>query len=172
MLASDIRTVILDRDESDSPGPTVRNSTRPTKPVCGPRDPDRRRMIESPLKIKINTRKRDCQSTEQNDRMDTSSDLESEHSSVSQNGEVICLDDEPKMKYKNEFLTFEQIEENPDMDTVTNLLIYGIDATVEAAKKRTWPPLTKQQETSLRKTYRTLTIAVPIVRAIDKKFKL
>ena len=33
--------------------------------------------------------------------MDTSSDLEFEHGSVSQNDEVICLEDEPKMKYKN-----------------------------------------------------------------------
>ena len=155
----DTRTVILDRHESDSPGPTVRNPTRPSKPVCGPRDPDRRKMIESPLKIKINTRKRDCQAAEQYDLMDTSSDLGSEHELVSYTDGVVCPDDEPKMKYKNELLTFEQIEDHPDMDTVTNLLIYGIDATVEAAKRRTWPPLTKPQEVSLRKTYRTLTLA-------------
>ena len=169
---TDTRTVVLDRDESDSPGPTVRRPTRPAKPACGPRDPNRRKIIESPIKVKINARKRDCPPTASMDRMDTSSDLESEGGSVSQNDEVICLDDEPKMKCKNEFLTFEQIEDNPDEDTVTNLLIYGLDATVEAARKRTWPPMTKQQETSLRKTYRTLMMAVPIVRAIDKKFKL
>jgi len=174
---TDTRTVILDHDESDSPGPTVRRPTRPATPACGLRDPDRRKIIESPIKIKINSRKRDCQRTEVVDVMDTNSDLESEggsvsQNSVSQNDEVICLDDEPKVKCKNEFLTFEQIEDNPDEDTVTNLLIYGLDATVEAARKRTWPPMTKQQETSLRKTYRTLMKAVPIVRAIDKKFKL
>ena len=55
MLTTDTRTVILDRDESDSPGPTVRRSTRPTKPVGGHRDPDRRKIIESPLKIKNST---------------------------------------------------------------------------------------------------------------------
>ena len=114
MPVTDTRTVVLDRDESNSPDPTARRATRPAKAVCGRRDPDRREIIESPIKIKINSRKRDCRPTEIVDMMDTSSDLESEGGSVSQTDEVICLDDEPKMKCKNEFLTFEQIEDNPD----------------------------------------------------------
>ena len=133
---TDTRTVVLDHDESDSPGPTIRRPTRPVKPACGLRDSDRNKIIESPIKIKINVRKRDCPPPESMDRMDTSSELESEGGSVSQNEEIIYIDDEPKIKCKNEFLTFEQIEDNPDEDTVTNLLIYGLDATVEAAKKK------------------------------------
>ena len=95
---TDTRTVVLDHDESDSPGPTVRRPTRPVKPACGLRDPDHSKIIGSPIKIKINTRKRDCPPTESRDRMDTSSEPESEGGSVSQTDEIICIDDEPKVK--------------------------------------------------------------------------
>ena len=152
--AIDTRTVILDGYESDSTGPTVRKTKRPAKPVSRLRDPDRRRLIESPLKIKINSRKRDCQRVERSDLMDTSPDLGSDHESVSLNNEdLICLDDEPKVKCKNELLTFDQVDGHPDLENLTSLLLFGVETTIESTRKKVWPPMTRQQEATLQKTY-------------------
>ena len=69
--------------------------------------------------------------------------------------EVVCLEDEPKPKVKNEFVSYEQVEK-PQLEIVTQLLLFGVDATVEAVKRRVWPVMTKDQEKQLRKTYATM----------------
>ena len=40
-------------------------------------------------------------------------------------------------KSKNEFQTYEQVEKNPKLDTLKQLLLFGVEATIETASKLT-----------------------------------
>ena len=98
--------------------------------------------------------------------------LEIEPDSEPEDKDVVCLDEEPKPEVKKEFLTFDRVVENPKMDNLTQLLLFGVDATIQRIKRQIWPALTELQEDRLRLTYETRLIAVPLVRQLDSTVAL
>ena len=86
--------------------------------------------------------------------------------------DVVCLDDEPKVKIKNEFVSYEQVEKRPQLETLKQLLLFGVDATVDAAKKRVWPTMTISQENQLKCMFETMLATVPLVRQLDRTMTL
>jgi hypothetical protein len=123
-------------------------------------------IIQSPIKMTIPVRK-DPIFAPPVDRCP-----EIEPDSEPEDEDAVWLEDEPKPKVKNEFLTFEQVIKNPTMDTLTQLLLFGVDATIQRVKRQIWPALTDLQEDRLRLTYETLLIAVPLVRQLDSTVAL
>ena len=144
--------------------PTLRIPTKPRKLATGTRD--QKLIIQSPIKMTIPVKG--------NSLFDPPVDWcpEIEPDSESDEEGVVWLEEEPKPKIKNEFFTFEQVIKNPTMDTLTQLLLFGVEATIQSVNHRVWPALTGSQEDQLRTMYETLLIAVPLVRALDKTVKL
>ena len=94
---------------------------------------------------------------------------EIEPDSESEEDELILIEEEPKPKVKNELMKFEQIVQNPTIETLKQLLLFGVDTTIQKAKHRAWPALTGRQEDQLRWTYEGLLRAVPLVRGLDRQ---
>ena len=151
-------------EKSDTPEPAVRVPTKPQKVPTGTRD--RRLIIQSPIKMSVPVRK-DPIFAPPIDRCP-----EIEPDSESEEDEIVLLEEEPKPKVKNEFLTFEQIVQNPTVDTIKQLLLFEVDTTIQKMKRRAWPALTGRQEDQLRWTYEGLLQAVPLVRRLDSQDNL
>jgi hypothetical protein len=81
--------------------------------------------------------------------------------------DVVCLDDEDEPDIKPEFVTFDELKSRFNEDTLTTLLVFGIEDMIEQDRRTVWPPMTTKQVESLRETYRTMLITVPIVRKMD-----
>ena len=97
---------------------------------------------------------------------------EIEPDSEPEDKDVVWVEDEPKPEIKNEFLAFEQVIRNPTENTLIQLLLFGMDATIQRTKRQILPTLTESQEEQLRLTYETLLIAVPLVRKLDTYMEL
>ena len=152
------------QEELATPEPTLRIPTKPRRLSTGTRD--RQLIIQSPIKMTVPVRK-DPIFAPPVDRCP-----EIEPDSEPEDEDVVWLEEEPKPKVKNEFLTFEQVVKNPTMDTLTQLLLFGVDATIQRVKRQIWPALTESQEDQLRQTYEILLIAVPLVRQLDSTVAL
>ena len=137
--------------------------TNPQKIPTGKRD--RRLIIQSPIKLSIPVGK----SSNPIFAPPVDRCPEIEPDAESDTDEVVLLEEEPKPKVKNELLSFEQIVQNPTMDTLTQLLLFGVDATIQKIKRQVWPALTGRQEDQLRWTYAGLLRAVPLVRQLDSQ---
>ena len=64
-------------------------------------------------------------------------------------------------------MTFDQLKSRFNEETLTTLLVFGIENMIEQDRRTVWPPMTAEQAESLRETYRTMLMTVPIVRAMD-----
>ena len=152
------------KEKSDTPEPAVRVPTKPQKVPTGTRD--RRLIIQSPIKMSVPVGKNPIFAPP----IDRCPEIEPD--SESEEDELILLEEEPKPKVKKEFMTFEQIVQNPTINTLKQLLLFGVDTTIQKAKRHAWPALTKRQEDQLRWTYEGLLRAVPLVRGLDRQDNL
>ena len=113
--------------EAATAEPTLRIPTIPRRLSTGTRD--RQLIIESPIKMTVPTKKNPIFAPPV-DRC-----LEIEPESKPEDEDVVCIEDEPKPKIKNEFLAFEQVIRNPTENTFTQLLLFGVDATIQRTKR-------------------------------------
>ena len=139
-----------------SVGPTVRIPTKPKPPTTGNRD--RSAMIQVPEKSKAIATPKLPKYNQDDIETDPGSD----------NDDVLWVADEPRPKVKNEFISFEQVIQRPKLTVLKQLLLYGVEATFEAAKKKIWPPMTTAQMDKLRTMYEIMLGTEPLVRQLDK----
>ena len=144
-------------------GPTVRIPTKPKRLTTGSRD--RRLLIQIPNKPNMPVRSGPLF----NHPVDTFDEIEPDVELS--DDEVVWLDEEPKTKVKNEFQTFEQVEKGPKLETLKQLLLFGVEATTETARRQIWPAMSVGQEDQLRRMYETMLATVPLVRQLDRTLK-
>ena len=154
----DSRTIVFTGKPPDSPGPTVRKCTRPNQVTTGSRNLVRRPVINSPIKLSVPVRMEGIEFESRDDMNNGPS---------SDEDDVVCLDDEDEPDTKPEFVAFDQLKSRFNEETLTTLLVFGIEDMIEQDRRTVWPPTTTKQVESLRETYRIMLITVPIVRAMD-----
>ena len=84
--------------------------------------------------------------------------------------DCVWIEDEPKPKIKNECQTFEPIARHITLDILKRLLLFGVEATVEAANRRVWPAMDEGQKDRLREIYEIVLLVVRLVRELDRVY--
>ena len=127
---------------------------------------NQRTLIESPVKLSVPDRQNPIFAPP-SDRFD-----EEEPDSESDTDEVVWSEDEPETKIKNEFVSFEQVEKRPQLETLKQVLLYCVKTSIDLAKKMIWPEMTSTQEDQLRLMYETMLTTVPLVRQLDRTMRI
>ena len=144
-------------------GPTVRIPTKPRRLTT--RSRDWQLLVQSPIKLNVPV----ISGPIFDPPVDTTQEIEPDQEPS--DDEVVGVDDEPKTKIKSEFKTYEQVEKNPRLDTLKQLLLIGVEATIETARRQIWPVMTAAQEDQLRTMYETMLATVPLVRQLNRKLE-